>query len=311
MLGDIRVVNYSLGELTGNGPHGPIGASNSSGGLYRSDIDRLQFYAAMQQGQSDATNSAERLSPEVVDLKFTYYNGSTPNDTWDSVEQGTLPTAIRVSVSIRSRTGTGQNLPLLGGSTAAKSDDARVSVYEMLVDLPNAAVPSDEFQSLSNDQPIASSDSGAAGPVRASNASGARGAGGRGRGQNGQGKNGQGKNGQGKNGQGTNGRGRGRAGQGNGRNGNGQQGQNGQGQGGRANGRGGNGGPGEGPGTGGRGSRPGGQGAGPGGLQGGGPGGNGGGGRGQGQGAPSGPAAPGAGGGNRAAAGAGPGGGGR
>ena len=68
-------------------------------------MDRLLFYAAQQQGQSNPPDAVKLGDPtvgEVVDLRFSYYDGSNWNDEWDSNQQGKLPSAIKVQLTIRS-----------------------------------------------------------------------------------------------------------------------------------------------------------------------------------------------------------------
>jgi hypothetical protein len=157
MLSDIRIVDYCLGPPTGAGSTGPIGDGGASGGLYRSEMDRLLFYTAQQQGQSNPPDAVKLGDPtvgEVVDLKFSYYDGSNWNDSWDSNQQGKLPSAIKVILTIRSaRKSSGSNL---GGA----SREQRETVYDILVDLPNSTVPASEFQSLAQVDQMKSSSGG-------------------------------------------------------------------------------------------------------------------------------------------------------
>ncbi len=139
MLSDIREVTYTLGPPDGSSAgSAPVGGGASSAlGLYRSDMERMEYYTAMQQGGVDPSQAlTERLAAEVADLKFTYYDGSTANDEWDSNEQGKLPSSVRVTISIRApakKSSGGSSL--LGGG----SDERPSTVYSMLVDLPNAS----------------------------------------------------------------------------------------------------------------------------------------------------------------------------
>jgi hypothetical protein len=150
MLSDIRIVSYSLGSPTGNGSTGPISDGGATGGIYRSEMDRSLFYTAQQQGQSnpsDAVKLGDPTAGEVVDLKFSYYDGSNWNDAWDSNQQGKLPSAVKVMLTIRSaRKSGGSGLGGLGLGGA--SHEKRDAVYDILVDLPNSTVPANAFQSL-------------------------------------------------------------------------------------------------------------------------------------------------------------------
>lgn len=144
-LSDVRIVSYSLVVPTGTGSTGPTTDGGAAGGLYRSEMDRARFYMAQQQGQSSPTDAVKLGDPtvgEVVGLTFQYYDGSTENDEWDSNQQGKLPSAVKVTLTIRSaRKSSGSHL---GGA----SGEHREAVYDILVDLPNSAVPASEFKSL-------------------------------------------------------------------------------------------------------------------------------------------------------------------
>jgi hypothetical protein len=166
MLSDIRIVNYSFGPPTGAAPTGLSSSGNAAGGVYRSEMDRSLFYMAVQQGQSNPSNPVKLGDPtvgEVIDLKFTYYDGTTANDEWDSNQQGKLPSAVRVVLTIHSaRRSRGSSLGGLGLGGASR--EQRDAVYDMLVDLPNAPVPASEFQSLSQVDKSASGGSNGGGP---------------------------------------------------------------------------------------------------------------------------------------------------
>ena len=150
MLSVIRIVSYSLGVPTGTGTTGPISDGGATGGLYRSEMDRALFYMAQQQGQSTPPNAVELRDPtvgQVIDLKFSYYDGSNWNDEWDSNQQGKLPSAVKVALTIRSARKSSGRLPGVPGLGGA-SGGQRETVYDILVDLPNSTVPASEFQSL-------------------------------------------------------------------------------------------------------------------------------------------------------------------
>ncbi len=172
MLSDIRIVSYSLGAPTGTGPTGPTSDGNATGGVYRSEMDRALFYMAQQQGQSsppDAVKLGDPTVGEVIDLKFQYYDGSNWNDEWDSNQQGKLPSAVKVKLTIRSARKSSGPLPGVPGVGGA-SRGQRETVYDILVDLPNSTVSASEFQSLAQvDQ------SGSKGSMNSSSGSGAQG----------------------------------------------------------------------------------------------------------------------------------------
>ncbi len=138
-LGDVKTVTYSLGD-PGTGTPLQRGDGSFGGGLYRREIDRPAYVAAMQQGQSDIlTQTTSKLAPEVVNVQFTYYAGSTTSEQWDSNTDGGLPSAIMVAITIR-RAGAKSPLP----AAAAATDNSSFTVYDMLVDLPNSQVQSSQ-----------------------------------------------------------------------------------------------------------------------------------------------------------------------
>ncbi len=131
-LSDVKTVTYSLGDP---GTATPLqrGDSSTGTGLYRREIDRTAYVAAMQQGQSDLlTQGIAKMAPEVANLQFTYYAGSTTYEQWDSNTEGGLPSAIRVAITIQRAS------PRPATPTAAAGGAASFTVYDMLVDLPNA-----------------------------------------------------------------------------------------------------------------------------------------------------------------------------
>jgi Tfp pilus assembly protein PilV len=151
MLSDLRIVSYSLGSPADGGTVATL-PDGAAAGMYRTEIDRSLYYAAVQQGQSNPGDTLRLGDPtvgEIEDLKFTYYDGSTPNDTWDSVQQGKLPSAVRVTLTLRS-VKKSSAAATVGGSLGfgGANGNQRLAVYEILVDLPNAAVTTSEIQAL-------------------------------------------------------------------------------------------------------------------------------------------------------------------
>ena len=136
-LSDIKTVTYSLGDP---GTISPIERGNSpldpQGGLYRRELERAACAWAMQQGQTDLLNQVtDLLAPEVVDVQFTYYDGTTTSDVWDSTQQGKLPSAVKVAIVIRRPVAQPSSTAL-----QAAADSPPPIIYDMLVDLPNSQV---------------------------------------------------------------------------------------------------------------------------------------------------------------------------
>lgn len=47
-----------------------------------------------------ATEDAQLLAPEVLDIEFAYFNGKELLEEWDSAEQGSLPQAVEITLKI-------------------------------------------------------------------------------------------------------------------------------------------------------------------------------------------------------------------
>lgn len=136
-LSDIKTVTYSLGDPGTISPtERGDSTSDPQGGLYRRELERAACAWAMQQGQTDILNQVtDLLAPEVVDVQFTYYDGTTTSDVWDSTQQGKLPSGVKVAIMIRR--------PVAQPSSAAlqaAADSPPPIIYDMLVDLPNSQV---------------------------------------------------------------------------------------------------------------------------------------------------------------------------
>jgi len=138
-MSDVKTVAYSLGNPGTTAPTERGDASpGAQEGLYRREVDRAAYTCAMQQGQADLLSQvASLLAPEVVNLQFTYYDGKTTSDTWDSNTNGKLPTAVKVTIMIRRAAG--KSSPAVASMAA---DNSAFAVYEMLIDLPNAPTQS-------------------------------------------------------------------------------------------------------------------------------------------------------------------------
>ncbi len=136
-LADVKTVTYSLGNSGAATPGGSGDVATAAQyGLYRREVDRPAYVAAMQQGQSNVLSQATTvLAPEVVNVQFTYYDGTSTYDQWDSNTQGKLPIAIRVAIMIRHATVKSPN-----ASATATADNSSFGIYDMLVALPNAEV---------------------------------------------------------------------------------------------------------------------------------------------------------------------------
>jgi hypothetical protein len=74
---------------------------DGAGGLVRQTVDRGIRDLAEQSANSQLLNSGQvLLAPEVTQIQFVYFDGTTVYDVWDMQERGGLPTAIEVRIWI-------------------------------------------------------------------------------------------------------------------------------------------------------------------------------------------------------------------
>ena len=137
---DVRTITYCVAKP---GDSESLEATDLGGGrrgLLCREWERATFLWAVQQGQTDALNrSLKVLSPEVEAIEFTYLDGGTAYQEWDSLEQGKLPTAVKIAISLRQ--------PLRKShqpSVPGTIEESPSTTHEMLVDLPNARATLDQ-----------------------------------------------------------------------------------------------------------------------------------------------------------------------
>jgi hypothetical protein len=176
----------------------PLGSVEPGGGLLRRECERATYAWAVQQGQTDQMNRAlEVLSLDVVSIEFTYIDAGTSYQEWDSTQQGKLPGAVKVSLSIRQRRR--QSQALSGRGTIGERP---LTVYTAVVALPNAQATLDKTiasdQSATASQAAKSNDSSSQGTANQGSTS---------QGTTNQGSNSKGSSGKGTGGQGSKSRG--------------------------------------------------------------------------------------------------------
>jgi hypothetical protein len=122
-VSDLRRINYWL----------------SAGGLSRQEVnvattdDALSYVATGSYTPSDPDNRDYVIAPEVSDLQFQYFDGTSWNDSWDGTvtgPDGQTPIGPPVAISVQmdivlSRHGTG-------------GDERTVRTYRQVVFLPTA-----------------------------------------------------------------------------------------------------------------------------------------------------------------------------
>jgi hypothetical protein len=103
---DLKSVRYFLRQGTAIDPSDAAASalspqSQAVGGLVRQTIDRAIRDVAEQSANSQLLNSGQvLLAPEVTDVQFIYFDGTTAVDQWDMQQMGSLPTAVDVRIWI-------------------------------------------------------------------------------------------------------------------------------------------------------------------------------------------------------------------
>ena len=158
---DVRTITYRVVKPGEAGLSDATGARDQRCGLVRGEWERAAYAWAIQQGQTDEISRAQKvLAPEVEIIEFTYLDGSTTYQEWDSLQQGKLPTAVRIAIAIRRPRWKAQR-PSATGTT----EESPSTVYETLVYLPNAhatlsqAIAAVSKQSTAASQEVQPSDS--------------------------------------------------------------------------------------------------------------------------------------------------------
>ena len=124
---DVRTVGYFVAKPGDR-------ESPETGGLLRREGERATFAWAGQQSRTDGPGRGSKLlSPDVEQIEFTYFDGSTSHREWDSFQQGKLPSAVKIAVLIRQPWRKRQL-----ASDAGTAEDRQSAIYSVLVDLPNA-----------------------------------------------------------------------------------------------------------------------------------------------------------------------------
>ncbi|RIK80882.1 MAG: hypothetical protein DCC68_10015 [Planctomycetota bacterium] len=137
---DVKTVAYYVTDDASGGtsPGGPL-SSDAQGGLVRRAVDRAVTQYAFNAGSTAALDdSAAVLAPEVTDIAFEYFDGSTWSDTWDMVEKGAPPVAVRITIAIAApkiESIFDRTVGALGGSA---SDEGESTEYTQVVYLPAA-----------------------------------------------------------------------------------------------------------------------------------------------------------------------------
>jgi hypothetical protein len=142
---DLRTVTYGIAGLDTLSDLNSAATSGPRGGLMRCELDSASFNFLAQQGDAGSQDHAtEMLAPEVEGIEFTYLDGGTELEEWDSQTQGKLPTAVRITLALR-------RAPRRSAlAVASSTEESPPQLYDLLVYLPNSSVtpePSDSGSS--------------------------------------------------------------------------------------------------------------------------------------------------------------------
>ena len=110
MQSDLLSVSYFLAVAGAEGLQGAVGdqyrntttTGQSTQGLARLEGDRLAM--SMADGSADVQVLAQQsqlLAAEISSLQFQYFDGSDWLEVWDSIEYGTVPQAIKVTIGFQ------------------------------------------------------------------------------------------------------------------------------------------------------------------------------------------------------------------
>ena len=145
---EMRTVAYFLAEEQ----NGVVAAdAGERHGLVRREMDRLTTRSASEQGQLfQMEQELEPIAPEVTAVEFRYYDGTEWLEEWDSQEQGSLPTAVEITLWIARAPRTGGMFGSWDSSAAASTQDVEPGMYHLIVRLPaaSAAAQSGSSQSM-------------------------------------------------------------------------------------------------------------------------------------------------------------------
>ena len=110
MQSDLLSVSYFLAVAGAEGLQGAVGdqyrntatTGQSTQGLARLEGDRLAM--SMADGSADVQVLAQQsqlLAAEISSLQFQYFDGTDWLEVWDSIEYGTVPQAIKVTIGFQ------------------------------------------------------------------------------------------------------------------------------------------------------------------------------------------------------------------
>lgn len=146
---DIKMVRYFMRQGTAVDPSDAAAtalapaAQQAVGGLVRQTVDRAVRQMAEQAGDAQLLESGQvLLAPEVTQIQFRYFDGTTAVDTWNMQERSKMPTAIDVRIWIAPD----------GVETESSDIPVEPRMYSQTIDLPLAQAAGTSASSSSGNE---------------------------------------------------------------------------------------------------------------------------------------------------------------
>ena len=140
---------------------GPYNSTGLQYGLYCREMNRPITEYAVEMGLDTAMymiDNDEHLAPEVDNIEFAYFINDDPEksplegqwlESWDmDTENGALPLAVRIKLSIRRKT---YKPTLIGGLMSGDSEQDRVVAYTLIVPLSREMIDLTVVEEASSD----------------------------------------------------------------------------------------------------------------------------------------------------------------
>lgn len=162
---DLKTVAYFVVEPGRGSLSSAVGtaASANNGGMVRRELDRaVTMWAAENGNLAMLDNTGELLAPEVLALEFSYFDGTSWNNYWDSSEREGLPVAVQIAMAVGPPRTVSDNweeeqpMRLLIDELEAQRD-SRIFIYRLTVHLP-AGLPA-EIKTATEDGSTENTDS--------------------------------------------------------------------------------------------------------------------------------------------------------
>ncbi|MCA9022665.1 MAG: prepilin-type N-terminal cleavage/methylation domain-containing protein, partial [Planctomycetaceae bacterium] len=137
---DLLSVSYFLAVAGSEGLQGAVGdrfrdaAGTAKGtqGLARLEGDRLAMSKADESADLEQlAQQSQLLAPEISSLQFQYFDGTDWLEAWDSIEYGTVPQAVKVTIAFQNE---GENQGVM--NTVNEKINGYENTFSMVIALP-------------------------------------------------------------------------------------------------------------------------------------------------------------------------------